>query len=134
MTLFHGTRADLDGPPRGPAWFSPSESIAESYAVEHGRGWVYTFKTKGSPKLARVLNDEDALAVLQAIGWDVHHRVRPLQYFVSGPNSAELSAKVCKLGLDGWLVERKAGRIEVMLCEPAKFVSFISRRSAEDDP
>lgn len=133
-TLFHGTRVDLDGPPRGPAWLSPSESIAESYAVEHGRGWVYTFKVKGSPRVARILNDEDALAVLQAIGWEVHHRIRPLSYFVSGPNSAELSSKVCKLGIDGWLVERRAGRVEVMLCEPSKFVTLVNRRSAEDNP
>lgn len=112
---------------------SPTETVAESYAVEHGRGWVYTFKVKGSPKLARVLNDDEALGVLQAIGWEIHPRVKPLNYFVSGPYSADLSGKVCKLSLDGWLVERKPGRIEVMLCEPGRFLTLVSRRGVADE-
>lgn len=130
--LFHGTQADLIGPPKGPAWLTPHEAVAESYATEDGSGTVYTYLVQGSPKLLSVGDDVEAKAVLDALGIEVHPRMRPAAYFTSSSFSRELSQGVCRLGFDGWLFSgRGSGRVEVMLCSPARFLSLVAQRPVD---
>jgi hypothetical protein len=149
MTLLHGTVAEFDGPPRGPAWFTDHWGLATGIASDRSgleqrgtRMRVIVGKLARRVLVADLGTDDDYNDLL--MGDRIRRRdsllvalMRHLGFRASGgwkkgkKDGVRLAKAVCDAGYDGWILPgyftflKGPPGADIVLCEPEKILRSV---------